>query len=58
MNAAQRAVENTRAIRWWIDRQIELGRDDDWIAAVLPFAVEFITGRLTESELLALTHAS
>lgn len=38
-------VHRTRAIRWWIDRQIESGRTDQQIEAELPAAVAFITER-------------
>jgi len=46
-------VENTRAIQWWIDQQWEKGKSNDEIEAMLPYAVAFITGKLTLSDLLA-----
>jgi hypothetical protein len=39
-------VERTRAIRWWMGQQIERGKSDEQIAAELPVAVAFITGRI------------
>lgn len=41
-----RLVQTTRAIRWWIDSQVERGQSDEQIAAELPVAVAFITGRI------------
>lgn len=45
-------VEQTRAIRWWIDEQIKRGRTDEQIAHELPVAVAFITGKISLSDLL------
>ena len=53
-SAVEEIVENTRAIRWWIDTKIEEGLSDDQIVTLLPCAVAFITGKMSESELLAL----
>ena len=39
-------VETARAMRWWVDRQIERGRTDDEIVAEFPVALAFITGRI------------
>lgn len=42
-----RLVDQTRAIRWWIDKQIADGKTDERIEAELPLAIAFITGRLS-----------
>lgn len=47
-----RIVAETRAIQWWIDRQLERGRSDEDIAGELPVAAAFITGRLPLEQLL------
>jgi hypothetical protein len=47
-------VDETKAIRWWIDKQIADGKDDAWIEAVLPLAIQFITGRISGIELQAI----
>jgi hypothetical protein len=46
-------VANTRAILWWIDRQIAEGKSDEQIRRELPVAAAFITGRLGLDDLLA-----
>lgn len=46
-----RIVHQTKAIRWWIDSQIEHGKTDEQIATELPAAVAFITGRIGLKEL-------
>lgn len=48
-----RILENTRAVRWWIDEQIRKGRSDDEIVREAPFAVAFITGQMSYAELEA-----
>ena len=50
----QRIVNETKAIRWWLDEQIEKGRPDDEIYAELPYAVAFIKGHISEADLLSL----
>jgi hypothetical protein len=42
----ERILANTRAIGWWIDRQIERGKTDEQIARELPVATAVITGRI------------
>lgn len=44
-------VQRTKAVRWWIGRQIEHGKTDEQIVAELPAAVAFITGRIGLKEL-------
>ena len=46
-------VAQTRAVGWWIDRQIERGRSDEEIIAELPVAAAFICGRVSLDELQA-----
>jgi hypothetical protein len=46
-----RLVEQTRAIRWWIDKQIADGKTDEQIEAELPLATAFITGRVSLPDL-------
>lgn len=53
----RRIVQRTKAIRWWIDRQIEHGKTDEQIEAELPAAVAFITGRIGLKELDRLREA-
>lgn len=53
-----RIVHQTKAIRWWIDRQIAHGKTDEQIAAELPAAVAFITGRVSLADLLSVTRTS
>jgi hypothetical protein len=48
----EQVVAQTRAIQWWIDKQIARGRSDDEIALELPVATAFITGRLSLSDLV------
>lgn len=55
MTSVTEIVENTRAIRYWIDEQIAKGKTNAEIEAELPFAAAFITGRLTYGDLLTLT---
>lgn len=55
MSNVLKIVEETKAIRWWIDDQIAKGRSNEEIEECLPAAVEFITGRLTFGQLLAAT---
>jgi hypothetical protein len=47
-----RLVQQTRAIRWWIDKQIDHGKTDEQIEAELPIAVGFITGRIGLKDLI------
>ena len=56
MRTVAEIVENTNAIRHWIDVQIRDGRDDDWIVAMLPHAAAFICGDLGHAALLELLH--
>lgn len=55
MTTTREIVQTTEAIRWWLDEQIRKGRTDDEIRAELPYAVAFIKGRISESDLLALS---
>lgn len=50
----RRLVAQTRAIQWWIDKQIERGRTDEQIEAELPLATAFIIGRISIAELIDL----
>lgn len=52
----EQIVQQTRAVQWWIDKQIAEGRSDDEIAKLLPAAVGFITGRISLDRLVPLTH--
>lgn len=46
-----RRVEETRAMQWWIDRQITRGRSDEQIAQELPVAAAFIAGRVSMADI-------
>jgi hypothetical protein len=46
-----RLVKETRAVSWWIDRQIEKGKTNEEIERELPVAVAFITGKITLEDL-------
>jgi hypothetical protein len=47
-----RLVDQTRAVRWWIDKQIADGKTDEQIEAELPLAAAFITGRVNLERLI------
>lgn len=47
VETVEQIVARTRALHWWIDRQVQRGYDDDQIAALLPLAHAVITGRVT-----------
>lgn len=47
-----RLVDQTHAIRWWIDKQIANGKTDEQIETELPIAVAFITGRIGLKDLV------
>jgi hypothetical protein len=49
-----RIVGETRAIQSWIDGRMEAGWTNEQIEAVLPHAAAFITGEISEGDLLAL----
>lgn len=53
-----RIVHRTKAVHWWIDRQIADGKTNEQIAAGLPAAVAFITGRISLSDLQSVTRTS
>lgn len=43
-------VQQTDAIRWWIDKQIEDGKSDEEIRALLPVALAVISGKVSIEE--------
>jgi hypothetical protein len=51
-----RIIRQTKAIHWWIDKQIADGKSNEQIERELPLAVAFIVGEIGPQELLNLIH--